>query len=206
MAPGFVAIAGGKLTTYRVMARDVINRAVVHLGRDAVPSRTGTLPVVGAAVARSSRDTLESLRLRYRLTERTIMHLFDRYGSETADVLGLGDDDPALLEALPGAGDYLAAEVEFAVRSEGALHVEDVLTRRTRISFECHDRGVEAAPVVAGILARHLGWSEERTREEGELYRRRVDAERLAQDQLDDSSADEARASVSDPRPLSALS
>ena len=80
-----------------------------------------------------------------------------------------------------------------AVSAEGALHLDDVLTRRTRISIETAHRGVETAPRVAALMARELGWDEERTAREVAHYAARVDAERESQRMPDDHTADAAR-------------
>jgi glycerol-3-phosphate dehydrogenase len=109
---------------------------------------------------------------------------------------------PELLEPLPGADDYIAAEVVYAATHEGALHLEDVLARRTRISIEAWDRGVSAAPVVAKLIGEVLGWSDAQRESEIKHYLARVDAERLSQEQPDDESADAARLGVEDIVPL----
>ena len=99
---------------------------------------------------------------------------------------------------LEGAEDYLAAEVVYAVTHEGARHLDDVLTRRTRISIETFDRGVGAAPAVAALMAAELGWDAARTADEVDHYLRRVEAERQSQLKLTDQEADEARVRVPD--------
>jgi glycerol-3-phosphate dehydrogenase len=117
-------------------------------------------------------------------------------------VLALITANPELGEPLPGADDYLAAEAVYAASHEGARHVQDVLTRRTRISIEAWDRGVSAAPIVAKLLGDVLGWSEAQREGEIKHYLARVDAERLSQQQPDDESADAARLGVEDIVPL----
>jgi glycerol-3-phosphate dehydrogenase len=101
--------------------------------------------------------------------------------------------DESLAEPLPGADDYLRVEVLYAVTHESARHVDDVLTRRTRVSIEAWDRGVRAAPVVAALMAGPLGWDEQQVEAEIEYYYKRVQAERDSQDQPDDATADAAR-------------
>ena len=96
-------------------------------------------------------------------------------------------------EPLPGADEYLAAEVVHAVTHEAALHLDDVLVRRTRIAIESFDRGVGACRAAAELMAAELGWSATRIDEEVDHYLRRVEAERLSQEQLTDREADEAR-------------
>jgi glycerol-3-phosphate dehydrogenase len=119
--------------------------------------------------------------------------LLNRYGVMTDELLDLIVARPELQEPLPGADDYIGAEVVYAATHEGALHIEDVLARRTRISIEAWDRGVAAAPVVAELMAAELGWDAERTQWEIDHYVRRVAAERASQEQPDDVSADRVR-------------
>ena len=113
-------------------------------------------------------------------------------------MLDLIRDDPSLAEPLPGADDYVGAEVVYAATHEGALHLEDVLARRTRISIEAWDRGVSAAPVAARLMAGVLGWDEEREEREVQTYLKRVAAERASQLQPDDESADRIRLEAPD--------
>jgi glycerol-3-phosphate dehydrogenase len=108
-------------------------------------------------------------------------------------VLALIDDDPLLGSALPGAPEYLAAEIVYACTAEGALHLEDVLTRRTRISIETVHRGVESAGSAAVLMARVLGWDNATRDREVANYKARVAAERESQRMPDDLTADAAR-------------
>ena len=103
-----------------------------------------------------------------------------------------------------GAEDYLRAELVYAASHEGARHLEDVLTRRTRISIETFDRGIAAAPVAARLMAGVLGWTEEQTAREVEHYRLRVEAARASQEQPDDETADAKRLGAPEVVPLSA--
>ena len=115
-------------------------------------------------------------------------------------MLELARTHPALARPLTGAPGYLAAEVVHAVLAEGALHLDDVLTRRTRVSIETAHRGVESAPEVAALMAEALGWDEERTAREVEHYTARVAAERESQRMPDDQTADAARLGAPDVR------
>src|SRR6202022_2870298 len=94
--------------------------------------------------------------------------------------------------------EYLRVEVVYAASHEGALHLDDVLTRRTRISIETWDRGLAAAEPAARLMGEALGWGEETVRREVELYHARVRAERASQDEPDDRAADIARTSAPD--------
>ena len=135
-----------------------------------------------------------------------VEHLLRRYGALTEDVLSLVREDSDLGRPLPGdAGHYIGAEIVYAVTCEGALHLEDVLGRRTRIAIECLDGGKEAAPVVAELMGRVLGWSADRQALEVEYYARRVNAERAAREQPDDCRAEAALMQAPGDFPLQAM-
>lgn len=197
--PGLVLVAGGKYTTYRVMAEDAVDAAVAALP-PAPPSRTANLPLVGAQRWSEVRGAAAELAAGAGLPEETVARLLRRHGDQVGDVLDLARSDPALARPLDGAPGYLAAEVVHAVRAEGALHLDDVLTRRTRVSIQTEHRGVDSAPQVAALMARELGWDEERTAREVEHYAARVDAERESQRMPDDRTADAARLGAPDVR------
>jgi glycerol-3-phosphate dehydrogenase len=201
--PGLITIAGGKFTTYRVMAEDTVDRACEAVGIEVQPTTTDQIPLVGTVGFRSLRSAKESLAARYGLSQAQIERLLRRYGGETEMVLDLTTDDPTLLDTIP-SGSYLAAEVLFAVEHEGALHLDDVLTRRTRLSIECDDRGTDAAPLVAQIMAGVLGWDAETVNLELDHYAARVAAERESQTMPDDLTADAARLGAADVRTLGA--
>jgi glycerol-3-phosphate dehydrogenase len=101
---------------------------------------------------------------------------------------------------VPAAPDYLLAEIRYAVTHEGALHLEDVLTRRTRISIEYPHRGVEPAPAVARLMGGILGWDASTQARETERYIARVDAERASQTTDDDAAADAVRTAAPEVR------
>ena len=197
--PGLVLVAGGKYTTYRVMAEDAVDAAVGGLP-GVPPSRTARLPLVGAHRWDDVRDRAGELSAASGVPEQMVARLLRRHGDRIGDVLDLARSDPALARPLTGAPGYLAAEVVHAVLAEGALHLDDVLTRRTRVSIETAHRGVESAPQVADLMAAALGWSEERTAREVEHYTARVAAERESQRMPDDRTADAARLGAPDVR------
>jgi glycerol-3-phosphate dehydrogenase len=197
--PGLVLVAGGKYTTYRVMAEDAVDAAVAGLP-GVSPSRTAHLPLVGAHQWDVVRDAAPQLAAGWHLPEETVERLLHRHGDRIGDVLELARSDPRLSRPLTGAPGYLAAEVVHAVTAEGALHLDDVLTRRTRVSIETAHRGVESAPEVAALMAGALGWDEERTAREVEHYTARVAAERESQRMPDDQTADAARLGAPDVR------
>ncbi|MGW0329933.1 glycerol-3-phosphate dehydrogenase [Nocardia sp. NPDC003183] len=192
-APGLFVIAGGKYTTYRVMAADVVDAAAARLGGEIPASATAQLPIVGAAGYFDMLAEVTDLSVSQRLPVDVVQHLLGRYGSLSTDIFGLIAADPALRHPLPGASDYIAAEIVYAVTHEGALHLDDILTRRTRISIEVPDRGLAAAPEVARLIAPLLGWNEETTNAEINRYYDRVHAELAANEAGDDAAANAAR-------------
>lgn len=197
--PGLVVIAGGKYTTYRVMAKDAVDEAVRTLdGAYPGPSVTHDVPLLGADGYQALRNRRHSLAKASGLHVARIAHLLSRYGSMIGEVLELIEHDPELAKPLPGADDYLRAEVVYAVTHEGARHLDDVLTRRTRASIESWDRGVEAAEIAARLMAGPLGWDEQQILDEIAHYGKRVEAERDAQRQPDDLTADAARLGAPD--------
>lgn len=129
-------------------------------------------------------------------------HLLNRYGSMTEELLELVKADSSLGEPLAGAEDYLRAEIVYAASHEGARHLDDVLTRRTRISIETFDRGTRCARECADLMAPVLGWDTSQVEREVEHYRKRVEAERESQRQPDDLTADAARLGAPDILPL----
>ncbi|WP_168582001.1 glycerol-3-phosphate dehydrogenase/oxidase [Gephyromycinifex aptenodytis] len=192
-APGLVVVAGGKYTTYRVMAKDAVDEAVNALARKVPESTTANLPLIGAQGYRALRNQRDSMAADSGLHPARVEHLLARYGSLTPELLDMVREDPSLATPLPGAQDYLGVEAAYAAAHEGALHLDDILARRTRISIEAWDRGVEASARAAEIVAPILGWSDEYREHEVELYLERVQAERESQTQPDDESADRAR-------------
>jgi glycerol-3-phosphate dehydrogenase len=187
--PGLVVVAGGKYTTYRVMAADAVDEAARGLGSRIPRSCTDRTPLLGADGYQALWNQRRSLAVSSGLHVARIEHLLHRYGSLAAELLTLVAGDRSLGEPIPGAADYLRVEVVYAATHEDARHVADVLKRRTRISIECRDGGAEAAPLVAALMAGPLAWDGQRQAEEVELYLTRVHAERAAQDQPDDVAA-----------------
>jgi glycerol-3-phosphate dehydrogenase len=187
-APGVVSIAGGKYTTYRVMAQDVVDEATSDFATPPPPTRTAEMPLHGAAAweTAGSGDHGE--------------HLRRRHGSDAARIEALIAEHPDLGRRLVPDAPYLRAEVVWAVQQEAALHLDDVLTRRTRISIEVPDRGIAAAEVSADLMAPLLGWDDATVARELHHYRARVEAELESQEMPDDRTADAARMGAPDVR------
>ncbi|MFI0485462.1 glycerol-3-phosphate dehydrogenase/oxidase [Actinomadura sp. 9N215] len=196
--PGLVLVAGGKYTTYRVMAKDAID-AVAHGLDGKIPeSCTDRVPLVGGDGFQAMWNARHRLATRSGLHVARIEHLLGRHGTLLDDLLELISEKPDLGKPLAGADDYLRAEIVYAASHEGARHLNDVLARRTRISIETWDRGVGVAQEAADLLAPVLGWSKKQRDREIEYYRKRVEAERASQTQEDDQEADAHRRGAPD--------
>jgi glycerol-3-phosphate dehydrogenase len=199
--PGLISIAGGKYTTYRVMAADTIDMAADGLDRPVPKSCTEQVTLIGSDDWAKWSTRADELAATYGLDSAMVTRLLWRHGSRIVDVLTLAEADPELATVLPGDL-YLAAEVVHAARHEGALHLEDVLARRLRISIETDARGTMVADAAADLMAAELGWDQTRRAEEVVAWHDRVEAERAANDAPDDESADALRRTAIDGRGL----
>jgi glycerol-3-phosphate dehydrogenase len=171
-ANGVVRIGGGKYTTYRVMASDVIDAALGRDGAKARPSRTVDHRLAGAA----DRPELDRLAAGLgadpglsAVGPGAADRLVARHGIEAPALLGLARSLD-LVRPLVAGRPFLEAEVPWAARHELALSIDDVLARRTRLAQELPDRGAAVAPRVASLLATELGWDEARQAREVEAY------------------------------------
>lgn len=172
--PGLVLIAGGKYTTYRVMARDAVDavmaeRAAFVAGEPA-PCRTAEIPVVGAEGYGDLWPGRARLAREWRVAEDTAVHLLRRHGDRASRVIEVIADEPELADPLHPDAPYLRAEVVVAVRDEGARTVEDVLVRRTRLAIETPDVGRAALGAVAELMARELGWTRRQRQDQVERF------------------------------------
>ena len=179
-APGFVSIAGGKYTTYRVMAEDAVDVASAELRRIVPESSTAQLPLLGADGYFALTNKVSLLASEYGLSEQAIRHLLDRYGSEIVTLLELTGKNPELKSKMNPNLEYLKVEAVYAVEFEGARNLIDIIDRRTRISFESDDHGLGVAKDIAEILAKHLGWSGTEKKKQIEEFKNHVKAERAA--------------------------
>src|SRR5689334_9037860 len=191
--PGLASIAGGKFTTYRLMARDVIDAAVVGFGCEVPESVTDQVPLLGADGLAAVQPAAGRLAEDYGVSRAAVEHLLGRYGTLAEELLNLIRSDAGLARPLAEGHPYLRAEVAYAVTHENALHVEDVLMRRTRLFIESADAGCGAAGEVSTIMGQLLGWSRRRRAAETRRYLDPVQVERAG------------RATDSVPAPLRAL-
>ncbi|MGH2858508.1 MAG: glycerol-3-phosphate dehydrogenase/oxidase [Solirubrobacteraceae bacterium] len=187
-APGLTTIAGGKLTIYRVMAADLIGAATEGLDH-VTPSRTVAMPLLGASGFAGAWERRAAMAERAGIDVSTMELLLGRYGALAADLVALTAARPQLAQLLPGGDGHIGAEVVYACTHEGALTLEDVLERRTRLALTAPDRGMEAAAPAAALMAAALGWEPGRARQEVDGWRRRVAAQRAGERQPDDERA-----------------
>lgn len=187
---GVISVAGGKYTTYRIMASDAVDAVAAYVRHAMPPSSTDRIPLIGTPEFLSARSE----------TGVSEVRLFARYGTRVSDIADLIEAEPELGYPVVEDAPYLKAEMVYAATNEGALHLDDFLTRRTRMSIETRHRGTKAVAAVASLVAKPLGWDEATIDREVEHYLARVAAERDSQEQPDDQTADAARMGAPDVR------
>jgi glycerol-3-phosphate dehydrogenase len=155
--PGLVTVTGGKLTTYRAMARQVMDVVERSMGRRPTRARTARLPLAGGDVG----DVASEIAAAAAVTgdAQVATRLVHAHGSAWRGVWGLAGTDPALGERVEASRPYLVAELAYAVRHELALTLGDLLIRRTPVAFETRDHGRSAARRVSAQVAVWLSWS-----------------------------------------------
>jgi glycerol-3-phosphate dehydrogenase len=157
---GMISILGGKWTTHRLMAEDTVNAVQRGLGGGVTSSRTRLHALAGAAGF--SGEYWKTLAKEYALGEAAAQHLAQKFGTRAPEVLALARVDASLggplMEGLP----HTRAEVVYAIRNEMAQTIEDILARRLGLQLFDWRKSIEAAPAVADLLARELGWTGER--------------------------------------------
>jgi glycerol-3-phosphate dehydrogenase len=188
--PGLVMIAGGKYTTYRLMARDAVDAVAHGLDWRVPPSCSHEVPLAGADGYLPLWNARHRLAASSGLHVARIEHLLGRYGSLATEMLDLIAAEPGLGRPLAGAEDYLRAEISYAASHEGARHLDDVLARRTHISIETWDRGLSAAAEAAELMAKPLRWDARQVAREIGHYEATIAAERASQEAPTDQAAD----------------
>jgi len=198
--PGLISIAGGKYTTYRVMAQDAVDAARADLSATVPPSVTSNIPLVGAEGYHALTNQLETIARKRNLPVWRVEALLNRYGSLVEELFAMIAEDSSLADPVPGAEEYLKVELLYGAAYEGALHLDDLLARRTRISIETKDRGVKCARPVAELVADALDWDSERIDDEVWAWEARVTAERESQTEAADQEANAERLAAPDVR------
>jgi len=176
-APGFVSIAGGKYTTYRVMGKDAVDLAVLDLRRIVNDSCTEKLPLVGADGYFALTQQAAQIAATYSIEQESVVHLLNRYGSLISEVLEIIEDDKKMGQRLTPSLPYLNAEIVYAASHEGALSVDDVISRRTRLAFEAPHAAADLADEIATLIAPILGWSAKEKKASIAEYLTQVEAE-----------------------------
>ncbi len=202
--PGLTAIAGGKLTTYRVMAKDAVDFALGDRARS-LPSITERIPLIGAVGLQAVKRQTGRLERRFGWSTAMVDHLLHRYGSALRDLMAAIEEQPDLAKPLEHAPAYLRAEIHFAATHEQVLHLEDVLLHRTRLSYEIADAGRAALDEIAAIVADVLGWDEAKVAAEKASWIERCEATEAAARTTTDEEAEAARLAAADSAPMQPL-
>lgn len=171
-APGLLSVSGGKLTTYRAMAQDVVDEIARSLGAPVTHAPTDRLPLPGGDMT-SFQEERERAREIVGIPD-VADHLVSSYGTEWRDVWAIVESDHALVGRVSPELPYIAAEIHWAIEQEMALTLADILLRRLHVAFETHDHGMSAAPAVARVAAPLLGWTGGRIESELAKYGREV--------------------------------
>ena len=170
---GVISVSGGKLTTYRSMAAEVVHEIEKSLGRPPSRSPTNRVPLPGGDL-RSIDEAMRAAELE--VGDALIARrLVAAHGARWREVSSLTSEEPALARRLVRDLPYLLAEVVYAVEREMALTLADVLVRRLRIAYEVPDHGRSASRVATAVIAGRLGWDNARARAEIERYDHEVD-------------------------------
>ncbi|GAA2115905.1 glycerol-3-phosphate dehydrogenase/oxidase [Kocuria atrinae] len=196
VVPGLISIAGGKLTTYRIMAQDAVDFALGKERTKQLPSVTERTLLHGADGYLPLTRQIEQISDRYGWGPEMVEHLLNRYGSGISEVGTIVDERADLAEPLKGAPEYIRAEIVQAARNEGVLHLADAFQTRTRMSYDQPDHGLAVVDEVADLLAEELGWDSERKAKEIQAYRDLCAAEDAAAETTDDTAAAAARAAA----------
>lgn len=171
-----LAIAGGKLTTYRAMAEAVVDRAIREAGGTPPPCRTAQTPLPGSTTGSWESYVVRAAAAaeRFGVSPETAGRLARRYGTEHVTVLARLASDPALSTPLPNT-EVLSAEVAHAVEEEAALTLEDVMRRRTDLMLFDPKHGQDAVPCVVSLMAERLGWTAAEAEQQARSYYQAVE-------------------------------
>lgn len=177
-AGNFLSVCGGKITTARSLGENLARRVAERLGKPGPKPASRAQPLPGGETGQfevyvdyASWEAVRMFKVPIEISERIVR----TYGSRWREILEPVRDEPALAETLPGTPALLAAEVEFAIRSEMAVSLEDFLLRRSGLSWLSRSKLREAAPRVAEIFATRLGWSAERRQAQLDAFARSAD-------------------------------
>ncbi len=171
---GLISVSGGKLTTYRRMARDAVDAALRAKPGPWGESCTEGVLLQGAADLARRRREVQQMAATLGLSVPIVSHLLNTYGADASDITAIVAEAADLGRPIVAGLPYVRAEVPYAVRREGAQSLDDILRRRTRLSLETRDGGAAAATDVSELLAAEFGWDEARRSREVAAYRERA--------------------------------
>ena len=192
---GLITIAGGKLTTYRKMAKECVDIAVNllklmgKLPEDIHSGQTFKFPLPGAVGWPEDDDHAKVAAALTEacdcdLSEEVSRHLIDTYGMRGLELANLCAADPSLLEPIVPGRVEIMAQVDFGVREELAVSVSDIMVRRTQIFFRDYDQGLGAVEKVAMRMAHLIGWSDEEKEKSIDDYKAAVALSRRWKEEL----------------------
>jgi glycerol-3-phosphate dehydrogenase len=159
--PGLVSVTGGKLTTYRAMAREVVDAVQRSLGTTPTAASTAQAPLDGGEISDVAREIADATAITGDAAVAT--RLVHAHGTAWRAVRELAAAEPILAGRVEPSRPYLLAELRHAVNAEHAMTLGDMLIRRTPVAFETRDHGRAAAERVAPLVAQWLGWSAAQT-------------------------------------------
>ena len=169
---GLISIMGGKWTTYRAMAEDAVNAVQKHLGIIVTESPTKNHPLIGSEGF--TLDYWKKLASDYRIPEPTARYLAGKFGTAATKVLDLAREDPALAAPIVPGFPAVRAQVIYSARAEMAMTIEDVLFRRLGLQLYSWHSAIHAAPIVASLLGRELGWSPDQSGSAAREYQAKI--------------------------------
>jgi glycerol-3-phosphate dehydrogenase len=172
-ARGLFSVVGGKLTTYRHLAEEVVDRIARHMGRELAACKTDKRPLPGASA--SVKDVHDALYASTALRPAALQRLIGLYGSRAADVAELAERHPGLQREICPLRHVIAAEIVFAFEAELASNLSDVMMRRTMLGLE-RDLGCSVFPAVLETARVHFGWGAGRIEEERQRFEAEISA------------------------------
>ncbi|MGA1621669.1 MAG: glycerol-3-phosphate dehydrogenase [Synechocystis sp.] len=164
-----ISLIGGKLTTYRQVGQELVEKAYQKRGQASPPCLTLTQPLPGAETPSLSLETAIA-KYGERVERQSLQHVFDLYGSRAVEVLALVDQAPELGEKIVPTLPDIKAQAVFAIQAELAHTLIDICRRRTAIAMVTPDYGFSALPVIVETLIKHCGWTAEQGEQQIQRY------------------------------------
>ncbi|MDJ0571312.1 MAG: glycerol-3-phosphate dehydrogenase [Pleurocapsa sp. MO_192.B19] len=157
----FFTLIGGKLTTYRNVGEEMVDAIFKRMKRSPKPCRTDSLPLPGCILPSDARIQKAITEYGSTLSTNTIDHLFTIYGAKALEVLTLTKENPELSEPLSPDLPDIKAQIVYAVESEFAHTLVDIMRRRTTLAMNGH-YGMDLLPILTETLQKHCGWTQEK--------------------------------------------